>query len=186
MKIGKIVTVALILAPVLVLANSGHHVDPTATHYFKLTGREHDFWQRVLNFSIFAGLIYYLVANPIKEFFQGRSANISNQIKEIEAKLQESKNEEQLAKEELAKAEAKAQEIISDGKAEAQILAENILKKGEELLHSLEKNLEDKMEVEKRRVVKATINELLESGISNDDISLDSSKVVSLVSKKVA
>ena len=101
MRVKSIVTVALLLAPVLILANSGHHVDPTATHYFKLTGREHDFWQRVLNFSIFAGLIYYLVANPIKEFFKGRSGDISNQIKEIEAKLQESKNEENLAKEYL-------------------------------------------------------------------------------------
>jgi len=186
MKIKNIVTVALLLAPVMILANSGHHVDPEATRYFKLTGRVDDFWQRVLNFAIFSGIVYYLVANPIKDFFKGRSTDIANQIKEIEAKLEESKNEEKLAQENLVKAQNKAKEIISDSNIEAKILVDNIISKSDEALISMEKHLEEKMEVEKKKMVKATISELLESGIDSSDIAIDSSKVVSLISKKVA
>jgi F-type H+-transporting ATPase subunit b len=186
MKSKNIVMVVLLLAPVLILANSGHHVDPEATRYFKLTGRVDDFWQRVINFSIFAVIIYYLVANPIKDFFKGRSEDISNKLKEIEIKLQESKKEEELAQKRLIYAQEKAKEIVADGELEAKILAENIIKKNSELLSSMEKHLEEKMEIEKKKIVKDTIKELLENGIDSDDIAIDSSKVVSLISKKVA
>ncbi len=55
-----------------------------------------------------------------------------------------------------------------------------------QLLSSLEKQLEEKMEVEKKKMVKATVRELLENSITAKDISLSNSKIVSLVSKKVA
>jgi len=91
-----------------------------------------------------------------------------------------------LAQENLEKAKKRAEEIIADSHDEAKILVDNIAKKNSELLISLEKHLDEKMEVEKKKVVKATITELLENGIENSDIAIDSSKVVSLVSKKVA
>ncbi len=47
-----------------------------------------DFYFRVLNFSIFAGLLIYLIATPLKEFFKGRSSNIESRLGEIEAKLE--------------------------------------------------------------------------------------------------
>jgi F-type H+-transporting ATPase subunit b len=145
-----------------------------------------DFFFRVLNFTIFAGLLYYLLATPLKEFFSNRSATIANQLKEIEAKLEESKKEELEAKERLQKAKEKAKEIIADGKAEAEVLVKQIEEKNKQLLSSLEKHLEEKMEVEKKKMVRETVKELLESGISAKDITLDSSKIVSIISKKVA
>jgi len=178
MKSNKIALVLAFVLPVVAMASGTEHHEVSMSNS--------DFYYRVLNFGIFAGLIYYLVANPIKEFFKGRSADIQNQLNEIKAKLEESKNEAKLAKENLAKAEEKAKEIVADSKEEAKILVENIAKKNDETIISLEKHLEEKMEVEKKKMVKATINELLENGIENSDIDIDSSKVVSLVSKKVA
>ena len=170
----------LILAiPVVVLANTHG-----GTHEVSMANS--DFFFRVLNFTIFAGLLYYLLATPIKNFFQNRSANIANQLKEIEAKLEESKKEEAEAKERLQRAEKRAKEIIADGEAEAKVLVKQIEEKSKQLLISLEKHLEEKMEVEKKKMVKATIKELLEEGISTKDITLDNSKIVSLISKKVA
>jgi len=178
MKSNKIALVLAFMLPMVAMASGTEHHEVSMSNS--------DFYYRVLNFAIFAGLIYYLVANPIKEFFKGRSADIQNQLNEIKAKLEESKNEAKLAEENLAKAEEKAKEIVEDAKVEAKILVENIAKKNDEAIVSLEKHLEEKMEVEKKKMVKTTINELLESGIDSSDIDIDSSKVVSLVSKKVA
>ncbi len=178
MKLNKIALAIIFVLPILSVAGGSEHHDISMSNS--------DFFYRVLNFTIFAGLIYYLVANPIRDFFKNRSADIANRIKEIDAKLQESKNEVKFAEEYLAKSQEKAKEIIADAKEESVILAENIAKKSEEILLALEKQLEDKMIVEKKKMVKTTIKKLLEDGIESSDITIDGSKVVSLVSKKVA
>ncbi len=178
MKLNKIALTIIFLLPILAVAGGSEHHDISMSNS--------DFFYRVLNFTIFAGLIYYLVANPIRDFFKNRSADIANRIKEIDIKLQESKNEAKLAEENLAKSQEKANEIIADAKDESIILAKNIAQKSEEILVALEKQLEDKIAVEKNRMVKSTIKKLLEDGIDSSDINIDNSKVVSLVSKKVA
>ncbi len=178
MNSKKIALVLSFLLPMVAMASGTEHHEVSMSNS--------DFYYRILNFAIFAGLIYYLVPNPIKEFFKGRSADIQNQINEIKSKLEESKNEAKLAEENLAYSEEKAKEIVSDANLEAKILADNIANKNAETIVSLEKHLEEKMEVEKKKMVKATINELLENGIENSDIDVNNSKVVSLVSKKVA
>jgi len=178
MKIYKIILSIAFILPIVAMASGGEHHEVTIINS--------DFFYRVLNFGIFAMLIYYLIANPIKDFFKGRSANIANQLKEIEAKLQESKEKEKLAEDYLARSQKKAKEIVADGHAEAQILVDNIMKKSSEILISMEKHLEEKMEIEKKKMVKDTVKKLLENGIDNSDIAIDSSKVVSLVSKRVA
>ena len=178
MKVNKIALVMTFALPVIALASGGEHHEVTMSNS--------DFWYRVFNFTIFAGLLYYLIANPIKGFFKGRQEEIANQLKEIEAKLQASKDEAKAAKEQLVANEAKAKEIIEDSMKEAKILADNIAKKNEEVLSSLEKQYDEKMELEGKKMVKETVAKLLGEGIDSDDIAVDNAKVVSLVSKKVA
>ncbi len=178
MRVKKTVLIATILIPSLIMAgHSEHH---------SVTMFNSDFFYRVLNFTIFAGLIYYLVANPIKEFFVGRSQGIANQLKEIEEKLQASKKERLAAEENLAKAEEKAKEIVADATNEAKVLAAKIAEKNATLLSQLEKQALEKQELETKKAMRNTIDEVLNSGITNDDITLDESKVISLISKKVA
>ena len=177
MKIKNIALLLSILAlPTLVLANGEHHV----------TMMDSDFKYRVLNFAIFAGLVYYLVANPIKSFFAGRSDDIANQLAEIEEKLKASKKKRALAEENLVKAKKKAEMIISDAGKEAELLASSIAEKNENSLSLLDRQLEDKQAVEVKKAIKATINDVLSSGFDNSDINVDETKVVSLISKKVA
>ncbi len=178
MKLSRIALVVAFMLPILAVASGSEHHDISMSNS--------DFFYRVLNFSIFAGLIYYLVANPIKDFFKNRSEDIANQIKEINIKLEESKKEAKLAEEYLDRSQEKAKEIIADAKEESIILTENINRKNEEVLLALERQLEDKMVVEKNKMVRATIKKLLEDGIDSSDIGIDNSKVVSLISRKVA
>lgn len=178
MKVNKIALAIAFVLPVVTMASGGEHHNVTMSNS--------DFWYRVLNFTIFAGLLYYLIANPIKGFFKGRQERIANQLREIEAKLQASKDEAKAAETQLAANKAKAKEIVADSMNEAKILAENIGKKNEDVLASLEKQFDEKTELESKRMAKETINKLLEEGIESDDIAIDNTKVVSLVSGKVA
>ena len=177
MRIKNIALILTILVPSLVLAGHGEH---------HTTMFNSDFFYRVLNFAIFAGLLYYLAANPIKAFFVGRSEGIAKRLEEIEAKLQASKNERLAAEENLAKAQDKAKELVADATNEAKILATNIAEKNSALLSQLEKQALEKQELETKKAMRSTIDEVLNNGITNDDITIDESKVVSLVSNKVA
>jgi F-type H+-transporting ATPase subunit b len=179
MKLNKIALTIAFVLPVVAMASgdAGHH---------DVTMSNSDFWYRVLNFSIFAGLLYYLVAGPIGDFFKGRKADIASQLKEIENRLQASKNEAKEAEAKVVKSKAKAKELVLDSQKEAKILVSNIAKKNEEALAVLDRSLNEKMELESKKMAKDVINRLLQDGISNDDIAVDESKVISLVSKKVA
>ena len=179
MRLNKIALTIAFVLPVVAMASgdAGHH---------GVTMSNSDFWYRVLNFSIFAGIIYYLAASPIADFFKGRQADIAGQLKEIETKLQASKDEAKDAEAKVVASEAKAKELVADSQKEAKILVDNIAKKNEDALAVLDRSLDEKMELESKKMAKDVINKLLTEGISNDDIAVDESKVVSLVSKKVA
>ena len=179
----KIVLLSLLIVPAVLLASGG---DAESSRYFAQTGRETDFWPRVFNFVIFASLLYYLLANPIKNFFKGRTEGISAQLNEIEMKLQAAKDEKKEAQNRLEESTKRAEEIIADAKSEAVILAEKIAKSNQNDLAILEKQFEEKMALEERKSAREAIDEILSDNITNDDIMLDEAKVVEIISRKVA
>jgi len=180
----KLALFALLMVPAILMASG--HASGEESRYFAQTGRESDFFPRVVNFTIFAALLYYLVANPIKDFFKGRSADIASQLNEIEEKLQAAKDEKKEAQVRLDASEKKAEEILVDAKAEAVILAEKIATGNQNELILLEKQLEEKMTLEERKSAREAIDEVLSENITTDDINLDEKKVVDIISKKVA
>jgi F-type H+-transporting ATPase subunit b len=183
MNMKKIVLLSLLMVPAIVLASGG---DAESSRYFAQTGRETDFLPRIVNFTIFAALLYYLLANPIKNFFKGRSEGIAAQLNEIENKLQAAKDEKKEAQNRLDESEKKAEEIIADAKAEAVILAGKIAVANQNDLALLDKQLEEKMSLEERKSAREAIDEILSENITNDDIMVDEAKVVEIISKKVA
>lgn len=179
----KLVLLSLLMVPAIVLASG---VDAESSRYFAQTGRETDFWPRVVNFTIFAALLYYLLANPIKNFFKDRSEGIAAQLNEIEKKLQAAKDEKKEAQNRLDESEKRAEEILADAKVEATLLAEKIATTNQNDLAILDKQLEEKMSLEERRSAREAIDEILSDNITADDIMLDEAKVVEIISKKVA
>ncbi len=179
----KIVLLSLLLVPAMLLASGA---DAESSRYFAQTGRESDFWPRVINFTIFAALLYYLIANPIKNFFKGRSEDIATQLNEIEKKLQAAKDEKKEAQNRLDESKKRAEEILADAKAEAILLAEKIATANQNELALLDKQLEEKMSLEERKAAREAIDEILSDNITADDIMLDEAKVVEIISKKVA
>lgn len=179
----KIALLSLLMVPAILLASGG---DAESTRYFAQTGRETDFWPRVVNFTIFAALLYYLLANPIKNFFKGRKEDIAAQLREIEDKLQAAKDEKKEAQTRLDESSKKADQIIADAKKEATLLAQKISEANENELALMEKQLAEKMTLEERKSAREAIDEILSENITNDDIMIDETKVVDIISKKVA
>ncbi len=179
----KFVLWSLLFVPAILLASGG---DAESSRYFAQTGRETDFLPRVFNFVIFAALLVYLLANPIKEYFKGRTEAIALQLKEIEEKLQAAKNEKKEAQARLDESEKRANKILEDAKKEAIILAQKISQSNEHDLATMTKQFEEKILFEEKRSVREVIDEILSENITNDDIMIDETKVVDIISKKVA
>ncbi len=179
----KLLYVALLVLPAILMASGGEH---ETGRYFAQTGRHSDFIPRIFNFVVFFGLIYYLVASPIKGFFKGRKEGIVAQLNEIESKLQEAKDRQKDAEKALIESEAKAKEIIEDSKKEAALLAKRIEENRAKDLELLEKLHEERMQHEERRMVKETITSVLHENITGDDIPLSEKQVVEIIAKKVA
>ena len=180
MKIKQLLLAVVVVVPAILFANEG------AGHYEALTGRSTDFIPRIFNFLVFAGISYYLLANPIKSFFVGRQKGISDQLKEIEAKLQASKDDKKNAEANLEDSKTKAEEIIKTAGKEAEILSAKIAENSANELKAIEKQYEDKGNLEERRAIREAIDDILSNNITTDDIPLDEKRVIDLIDKKVA
>ncbi|WP_456391726.1 F0F1 ATP synthase subunit B family protein [Nitratifractor sp.] len=183
MKKKIIITLLALGLPALLLA-SGH--GEGADHYEAITGRSSDFVPRIFNFLIFAGLLYYLIAEPVRNFFSGRREKIASQLREIERRLQEAKEARKAAEQALAESEKKAKEILEDAEKEASLLTERYRELGERELEALERQYRERMEVEERKMQRETIVSLLDENIQPDDIPLSGAQVIETLAKKVA
>lgn len=151
------------------------------------SGAEHtDFIPRTVNFLIFAAILYYLVAEPIKNFFKNRSATIAARLEEVQQKLKQAKEEKQQAEAELAKAKELATEIIETTKKEIELLKERIAIQGEQELAALEKNFQENIELERRKRIRQITKEVLEELFADKSIDFDKEHFVNLIVKKVA
>jgi len=183
MKKKIILTLAAFALPALLLA-SGH--GEGAGHYEAITGRSSDFVPRIFNFLIFAGLLYYLIAEPIRNFFSGRREQIASQLKEIESRLQEAKEARKAAEQALSESEKKAKEILEDAEKEAALLTERYRELGVRELEALERQYQERIEMEERKMQRETIVQLLDENIQPEDIPLSGSQVIETLAKKVA
>jgi F-type H+-transporting ATPase subunit b len=182
---NKFIAIGLLIVPVILFANGDHEGSAQATKYFAMTGRETDFVPRIFNFLIFAGILYYLLADKLKAFLAGRQEGIANQLKDIEDRLQIAKKQQKDAQALVKDSDKKAKEIIADAKKEALFLSDKIMQNNVQELSFMDKQLEEKMELESRKSARETINEVLNENITNDDIAISEDKIVSMVSNKV-
>jgi len=174
---------ALLAIPALLLASGDNKM---AEQYLELTGRATDIGPRVFNFLLLVALLYYLLANPLKEFLKNRSDSIASELAEIEKRRQASKDAKLEAEQKVESAKAKSNEIIKDAKSEVSLIKDKIAKQAIQELAALEKVATEKMDIETRKVVKETTLNILNENIGADDIPLDASKIINIVTKEVA
>ena len=171
----KIILFLMLILPVVIFA-SGE------------SGAEHgtDIIPRTINFVIFAGIIYYLAAKPIKDFFVGRSSSIADQLNSIQEKLKASNKEKEDAKELVAKAKVSAKSIIETTQQEIELQKAKISEDLKVELGNMDKSFDDHCEIEKRKMTREVITEILDVVFEEGNLSLEKDELLNIVMKKVA
>ena len=150
------------------------------------TSASTDILPRTVNFLIFASILYYLLADHIKNFFKGRSASIATQLESVQAKLKEAKEEKEKAQRELENAKKLAKEIVEIAKKEGKILSEKIKENLEEELKVLEKMHKETCDLEERKMVRDVVKNILEETFEDKNFVVNEKEFVNLILKKVA
>jgi len=171
----KLLCVVLLILPIFVYA-SGASEGSEST----------DIIPRTVNFLIFAAILYYFVANPIKDFFTGRKNSIASRLNSIQEKLKESSNQKTQAKELVEKAKIEAKSIMEVGKDETELLKAKILENLKMDMENLEKGFDDQTSIEQRKMTRAAILEVLDEVFAKDSLSLEKDELLDIVMKKVA
>jgi F-type H+-transporting ATPase subunit b len=145
-----------------------------------------DIIQRTVNFLLFTGLIWYLVAEPAKNFFASRSQSIANELKSVQDKLNESVSLKKEALCKISDAEKFAQDLVVSSKKENKIINDNIMAQCEVDLETLAKQNESLKEFEQRKMVRLLVEEVLNEVLSQSSDSFDKEAMANVILKKVA
>lgn len=145
-----------------------------------------DIVQRTVNFILFAGLIWYLVAEPVKNFFQARSQSIADELKKVQDRLNESIALKKEAQAKIAEAQKFAEELAVSSKKENKIINDNMMVQCEAELETLTKQQDSLKEFEQRKMIRGVVNKVLNDVLSESSDSFDKEAMANVILKKVA
>jgi F-type H+-transporting ATPase subunit b len=145
-----------------------------------------DIVQRTVNFVLFAGLVWYLVADPVKSYFKGRSQGIANELQKVKDRLKESDNLKKEALAKVSEAEKFAAGLKESAKKENKILNDNIMAQCEKDLVNLEKTQKSHMEFEQRKMVRRVVETIITKLLDNSNSDFDKQAMANVILKKVA
>lgn len=145
-----------------------------------------DIIQRTVNFLLFFGLIWYLVAEPAKNFFTARSQSIADELQKVQDKLSESVTFKKDALAKISEAEKFAEELVATSKKENKILNDNIMLQCEADLEIIAKQSASLMEFEQRKMVRTVVENVLSEVLSQSSESFDKEAMANVILKKVA
>ena len=168
----RILLLGLALAPVALFASEG--------------AVETDIVQRTVNFIIFAGILWYLLADKIKAFFAERSLSIQAELDKVQDTLKASQDKVKDAQKKLEEAKKIATEIIDGAKADIDSVKQKVATAVDSDIANLNKNLDEMMKVETSKAKKEVVAQVLEELLSSENINLTQNELVNIVLKKVA
>lgn len=153
---------------------------------FASEGAETDIIQRTVNFVIFAGILWYLLAEKIKAFFAGRSLGIQAELDKVQDTLKESQAKVDEATLKLEEAKKLAIEIVSGATAEIDSIKSKIAQAADNEIAHLNKSFDDKIKIETRKAKKEVVQSVLEELLSSENIGVSQDELANIVLKKVA
>jgi F-type H+-transporting ATPase subunit b len=157
--------------------------------YAFASGGEHtgsDIVQRTVNFVIFAGLIWYLVAEPIKNYFASRSQAIADDLKRVQEKLNESitLKKDTLAK--ISEAEKFAEELGKSSKKENKIINDKIMLQCDDDLVALMKHQTSLLDFDQRNMVRSVVEDIVKETLKQSSDNFDKEAMANVLLRKVA
>lgn len=162
-----------LLAPAVLLASGGENGGT-------------DIIARSIHFVIFAAILYYLVAEPAKDFYKNRIKGIADRLNSIQIKVNDSLRAKEKAIARVDEAKVSAKSVIETAKVEAIQLEKKIVNDSALEIQNLEKSFQEKIEIERRKMTRKVIKDLLEEVFNENTISLDKDELIKIVLKKVA
>jgi F-type H+-transporting ATPase subunit b len=147
---------------------------------------ETDIIPRTVNFSIFAALVYYLLADKIKSFFASRSNGIAKSFSEVEEKIKASRLATETAKAKKDEAKKIGDELIIASNADAKHQAIRIVENAKLEAISIRKHAIEDMELLKRRTITEVVTNSLNEIISQDGLGVDDTELGEVLARKVA
>jgi F-type H+-transporting ATPase subunit b len=145
-----------------------------------------DIIQRTVNFLIFAGILVYLLAEPLKNYFGGRSQKIAAELEKVQERLRESKHLKESAEEKIEEAHRTAISLQESAKKEGKILSDRILSQCEQDMDVMKKQSKALMEFEKRQMVRSLVSNVMDDVMIASDASMGSDAMNEILKKKVA
>ncbi len=168
----RMLLLGLAIVPVALFANEG--------------AVETDIVQRTVNFIIFAGILWYLLADKIKAFFAERSLSIQAELDKVQDTLKASQEKVKDAQKKLEEAKKLATEIVEGAKADIDSVKQKVATAVDSDIANLNKNLDEMMKVETSKAKKEVVAQVLEELLSSENINLTQNELVNIVLKKVA
>ena len=145
-----------------------------------------DIVQRTVNFLIFVGLIWYLVAEPVKNYFSSRSQAIADDLKRVQEKLNESINLKKEALAKISEAEKFAEELAEISKKENKNINASMMAQCDVELDVVAKQHTTLMEFEQRNMVRNVVEDIVKETLSKASESFDKEAMANVLLKKVA
>lgn len=145
-----------------------------------------DIVQRTVNFLIFAGILFYILAEPVKNYFSGRSAGIADELEKVQERLRESKRLKEAAEHKIEEAERFASELAESSKKENKILNDKILAQCEQELEIIAKQNDALMELDRRKMVREVVSEVMNDVMNRSGEALGKEAMTEILKKKVA
>jgi F-type H+-transporting ATPase subunit b len=149
-------------------------------------GTSTDIVQRTVNFVLFAGLVWYLVAEPVKNYFVSRSQAIADELKKVQDKLNETIAFKKEALLKISDAEKYADKLIASSKKENKIINDNMMVQCEIELETLSKQHATLKEFEQRKMVRNVVKDVLNQVLTQSSNDFDIEAMANVILKKVA
>ncbi len=147
---------------------------------------ETDIVQRTVNFLLFAGLIWYLIAEPVKNYFTSRSQSIADDLKRVQDKLNETITLKKDALAKISDAEKFAEELAVSSKKENKIINDNMMVQCDTELETLTKQQSSATEFAQRKMVRTVVEDIIDEVLTQSSDSFDKEAMANVILKKVA
>lgn len=150
------------------------------------TAVETDMMQRSINFLIFAGILYYLIADKVKAYFTGRSDEIKSNLQKVQDRLKQTKLAKQEAEKKVEDAKKIAADILSVSKKENLLLNEKVSAQMDQELQTLDAQHLSLLTFEQRQMISDLVEEIMGDLLSDANMPLENDTMKDIILKKVA
>lgn len=147
---------------------------------------ETDIAPRTLNFIVFAAILYYLIADPIKKIFVERKTKIASALEARETKLKAAKVALQEAEQYLVDSKKLAEELIKAANNDVALLSEKARQATIDETAILEKQFNDDCELLKKKTVMRAVEEELSQIFTIKGYGVSDQEFAQIFAKRVA